>query len=105
MRIVQSFWSLPARRNNKEDNFGRYAGGWISERHHAMSWTLSCLSFKRFYTQIELYTDQAGAAWLIDKLGLPYTSVVPILDKVNQYDPALWALAKTYTCLQHSRPL
>ena len=104
MRIVQSFWSLPAQQNNRQDQSGRYAGGWISERFHAMSWALSCLTFKRHYKEIELYTDQDGARWLIDKLALPYTNVVPILDEINHYDPVLWALAKTYTCLHQASP-
>jgi hypothetical protein len=104
MRILQSFWSRPSKSNNYQDDFGRYGGGWISEKYHAMSWALSCLNFKRFYEEVELYTDNDGSNWLIDKLGLPYTNVVKTLDQINNYNSSLWALAKTYTYLQQDSP-
>jgi hypothetical protein len=104
MRIVQSFWSLPGKHNPIQDDFGRNGGGWPSERYHAMSWALSCLTFGRFYKQVELYTDTDGVDWLINRLGLPYSNVVNKLDQINGYNTSLWALAKIFTCLQQDAP-
>jgi len=97
MKIVQTFWSAPSRPGSQQiDVGGRMAGGWVSERYHAISWTLSCLKFRQFYPRVELYTDREGSAWLIDKLGLPYTDVHYALDVLDRYDPMLWALPKVY---------
>jgi hypothetical protein len=41
-------------------------------------------------------TDEMGRKILIDKLGLPYTSVRVVLDELNDYHPDLWALGKLY---------
>ena len=59
-----------------------------------MSWALSCLQLKHFYDEIELVTDSEGADLLINKLHLPYTSCLTILDKLKNENPAIWALGK-----------
>lgn len=97
MQIVQTYWSLPTKNNDKHENNGRRTGGWLSERTHAMSWALSCLKCKQFYPNIDLYTDKSGREWLIDMLQLPYTDVYEDLDSLNHYDSHLWALPKVYT--------
>jgi hypothetical protein len=97
MKIVQTFWSTPCLHNSISDPYGRNLGGWTSEKIHAMSWALSCLKFKQFYPELELHTDTEGENWLINKLNLPYSSVVKSLDNFN-WPEKLWALAKLNTC-------
>ncbi len=104
MKVIQSYWSLPAKNNSNEDSFGRRNGGWISEKYHAMSWTLSCLKLREFYSEVELFTDKAGYSWLIDQLDLPYTKITTSLDRINNINPSLWALPKLYTILQQEEP-
>jgi len=104
MRIIQSFWSLPSKAYNRNDNFGRNNGGWIAEKYHAMSWSLSCLKFNQFYNDVELYTDTDGYDWLINKLGLPYTNVFKSLDDISNYDISLWALPKLNTFMRQTEP-
>ena len=41
--IIHSFWSLPSNKD-KTTEHDRNNGGFLSEKHHAMSWALSCLS-------------------------------------------------------------
>ena len=104
MKILQTYWSAPARLNDGDDVAGRRAGGWLSERFHAISWALSCLNFKKFYPELTLYTDRQGADWLINKLGLPYKNVHQELDCLNSYDPLLWALPKVYVYGKQNEP-
>ncbi|MGG9970309.1 DUF6734 family protein [Ferruginibacter sp. SUN002] len=104
MKIVQSFWSLPAQNNAKDALNGRNCGGWPSERLHAMSWAFSISKLKQFYPEVVLYTDKTGKEWLIDKLNLPYTNVHKELDCLNTYNPLLWALPKIYTYAKQSEP-
>ena len=85
-RIVQSYWSK-AYQNTPNS-------GWAFRESHYMSWALSCLQLKQFYDEIELVTDSEGADLLINKLHLPYTSCLTILDKLKNENPAIWALGK-----------
>lgn len=93
MKIIQSYWSLPAL-SQENDKYGRSNGGYIDSRFHHMSWALSCLTLKRFYNEVELITDKKGKELLIDTLKLPYTKVTICLDELNGYDPKLWAMGK-----------
>ena len=105
MKIIQTFWAAPAETAEARIEFGgRLSGGWISERYHAISWTLSCLKFREFYPEIELYTDGKGSSWLIDKLDLPYSNVHVDLDVLNEYDPMLWAIPKLYVYSKQRSP-
>lgn len=90
MKIVQSFWSC------KRDLFNN-SFGWYSPQYHVMGWALSCLSLKKFYSDIHLYTDMNGAKMLIDYLELPYKKVHLCYDNINHYNKALWALPKILT--------
>ena len=85
-KIVQSYWSK-AYQNTPNS-------GWAFRESHYMSWALSCLQLKQFYDEIELVTDSEGADLLINKLHLPYTSCLTILDKLKNENPAIWALGK-----------
>ncbi len=69
-----------------------------------MSWALSCLQFKRYYDEVELVTDKAGKALLIDRLELPYTKVHVRLDELNHYSVNLWALGKLYAYRMQTEP-
>jgi hypothetical protein len=103
MKVVQTYWSVPGKNNLPADHFGRNCGGWPSEKLHAMSWAMSCCTFKRFYPALELYTDSDGEDWLINKLKLPYTQVVQSLTQFP-YSSGLWALAKLDTYNRQQTP-
>lgn len=94
MRIIQSYWSKPFNMCKTNENA---RGGWCNPTFFYMSWALSCITLRRFYRNVELYTDQVGADLLINKLELPYTKVHVVLDKINKYDSMLWAIGKLYT--------
>ncbi len=61
-----------------------------------MSWTLSCLTLRKFYENVELVTDETGYHYLIEKLKLPYSSVRVELDCLDTYPPNLWAIGKIH---------
>lgn len=91
MKIVQTFWSA-----NKSDILND-AFGWYHAQYHIQSWALSCQLLRRLYDDVELYTDKAGYDLLIEKLQLPYTKVHVVLDELNHYSSAVWALSKIRT--------
>lgn len=68
-----------------------------------MSWTLSCLSLRQFYDDVELYTDRMGYELLIEKLRLPYTKVYVVYDE-NLCRPLYWAYAKIRTYAAQTEP-
>ena len=101
MKIIQSYWSHPdlSTRNQREFiklNLNKY-----------MTFALSVLRAKKFYNQVELYTDNVGKELLIDLLELPYTKVHVCLDdlteKYGEYSH-LWALGKIYTYSLQNEP-
>lgn len=94
MNIIQSFWSKPYEINGERK---QSYGGWCNPAFFYMSWALSCLSLRRFYNDVELYTDKAGKELLIDKLKLPYTKVYVVLDELNNYSENLWAIGKIFS--------
>ena len=49
--IIHSFWSTPSIKD-KTIEHDRNNGGFLTEKHHAMSWALSCLSWKKYYGKI-----------------------------------------------------
>ncbi len=105
MKIIQTYWSKPINdQNSKKDVFGRFAGGWLSEKHHYISWALSCLKLKQFYDDVELYTDTKGKEILIDKLKLPYSKVHVCLDHFDYLPSSLWAIPKMYTYSLQDEP-
>ncbi len=96
MKIVQSYWSKPSEGSRSRFHQDRSAGGWREQRHHYMSWAYSCLQLRKYYSKVELVTDQYGKELLIDRLQLPYTSVRVELDQLNHYDKHLWTLGKLH---------
>lgn len=87
MKIIQSFWS-------GQNNDIRDSRGWLSYEYHWLGWILSCNQLRKFYDEVELYTDSFGYEILIEKLQLPYTKIHVILDEMNKYPKDLWAIAK-----------
>ncbi len=104
MKIIQTYWSLPSSQISNLEINGRNKGGWPSEKYHAMSWALSCSKFNQFYPEVNLYTDNKGCDWLINKLGLSYSNVFNELDRLNNYNPLLWALPKVYVYAKQNYP-
>jgi len=96
MKIVQSFWSKPIQAALSRNNQKQF-GGWRYKKYSFMSWALSCLTFKRFYNDVELVTDKFGKELLIDKLGLPFSNIKVELDRLNDYPEQLWAVGKLYS--------
>ena len=95
MKIVQSFWTKPV--VESKNGFDRFDGGWLDKKYYYMSWALSCLKLKELYGEVELVTDKLGKDILINKLKLPYSKVVVVLDILNHYYSDLWAVGKLYT--------
>jgi hypothetical protein len=87
MKIIQSFWS--GKNKSIQNNYG-----WFDYQYHWLSWMLSCHQLRKFYDQVELYTDTFGYEILIEKLKLPYTKVHVVLDELNELPDQLWAMAK-----------
>ncbi|MCW3464494.1 DUF6734 family protein [Chitinophaga nivalis] len=85
MKIVQTLWSKPGLNAN-----------WLDTRFHYLSWALSCLQLRKYYDNVELYTDELGKYLLIDCFKLPYTKVHITLEEVP-YPTYLWAVPKILT--------
>ena len=96
MRIIQTFWT--AGKNPLE-----YSFGWYHSEYNVMSWAFSCLCLREHYSEVALYTDQAGKHLLIDQLHLPYTEVHVVYDETLCL-PHHWAYAKIMTYNQQTKP-
>lgn len=104
MRIIHTFWSAPSILNATNEIGGRNSGGWLNEKFHAISWMLSCLNLKKYYPDIQLYTDTPGAEWLVNILRLPYKFVSTELDSIEGINPLLWAFPKVYVYSKQTEP-
>ena len=89
MNIVQTFWS--GEKNLMTDSFG-----WLSPEYHLMSWALSCLSLKKNYEDVILYTDSMGYKIFHELLMLPYKKIIIEYAGLDCH-PALWAYPKLLT--------
>lgn len=89
MRCVQTFWT--AGQSLLDNGFG-----WPSPQLHLMSWALSCLSLRRNYKDVALYTDSEGYRVFIELLKLPYTEVTVCYDGLSCPQPH-WAYPKMLT--------
>ncbi len=98
MDIIQTFSSC------SRFCFLQKSFGWLSPEFHLMSWGFSCLSLQKIgYTPV-LYTDDAGAFFLIDKLSLPYQKVRISHNKYYNPNEHLWALSKIHTYSLQTEP-
>jgi hypothetical protein len=96
MRAVWSLWTLPCRL--------RRGWNWHSERHHLLSWILSVETARPHFDETALYTDDHGAAWLVDGLGLQFTKVSTALNELDSQDPDWWMLGKLHTYRLQQKP-
>jgi hypothetical protein len=104
MKIIQSFWSLPMTESSTKVLNNRFSGGWLKPELHLLSWAYSCLQLRKFYSEVELITDNAGKYLLIDTLKLPYTSVDIELENISGCNPNLWALGKLHAFKKQNQP-
>jgi hypothetical protein len=101
MKIIQSYWSFPDQTNSNQ----RQLVG--SHLNKMIFMTLSCLKLKEVFSEVELYTDQAGKELFIDQLNLPYTRVHVVLDDLTREygrKKSIWALGKIYAYQQQTGP-
>lgn len=96
MKIIQSLWTKPALNNQEYENSRMY-GGWINYKYFIMSTCLSCLTARRYYKQVELYTDNYGYNLFIDQLDLPYSYANQMLNELDSENSRLWVLGKLKT--------
>jgi len=81
------------------------AGGrWLEPRHHLLSWVLSVETARRHFRHTALVTDSAGAALLVDQLGLAFSQVSTELDSLADADPDWWALGKLVAYRAQAEP-
>ena len=95
MKIVQTLWTKPMFQKSG-DLYNRLQGGWPTLKYALCAMVYSCLSIKKYYSNIELVTDSNGYKLLIENFGLPYSNINVSLNDFNA-DPNLWALAKVYS--------
>lgn len=89
MKIIQSFWT----KNDRQIFTNDFR--WHSPHYYWLGWILSTNQLRKFYSDVELYTDTLGYEILIEKLNLPFTKVHVVLDDLNsEYLHDFWAIAK-----------
>lgn len=96
MRAVWSLWSAPLT--------GGTHPGWLTPLHHLLGWILSFHLARAHAAETRLVTDAAGAALLVDGLGLPFDHVSTELDALAGWDPEWWAIAKLHACAAQDAP-
>ena len=94
MKVIQSFWSKPLLITNEEVHLNRSKGGWLNYRYCLMSMAYNCLTFSKFYPNLELYTDSEGIKLFKDIMKLPYHKYYTDLDDIANVDESLWAYGK-----------
>jgi hypothetical protein len=104
MRIIQSFWSKPLLNQIKENSIPNNYAGWLSLEALLASWVLSCLTIKKFYPELILYTDEFGKKLLIDILELPYSDYHVVFEDIEQFDHSFWAMGKIYVYSLQKKP-
>jgi hypothetical protein len=104
MKIVQSFWTKPFLSAGKGMPGSRLNGGWPEKKFNYYSWALSCLQLRKYYSNIQLVTDDLGKELLVDKMQLPYTSVTTTLNQLDKYNSNLWAIGKILAYAGHHEP-
>jgi hypothetical protein len=103
MKIIQSFWTKPVFSKTQHDN-PRISGGWLNFKYFIMSNCFSALTAKRYYKQVELFTDKQGYELFIDLLKIPYTNANSSLSELENEDSRLYVLGKLKTIEQQNEP-
>ncbi|WP_108821345.1 DUF6734 family protein [Dysgonomonas sp. Marseille-P4361] len=96
MKAVQTFWS--GRKDPLINSFG-----WMHPQYHLMSWALSCLTLKKNFEEVVMYTDSVGYTLFKDKLQLPYTKIIKQYDNLECHEYH-WAYAKLLTYYFQEEP-
>ncbi len=96
MKAVWSLWTKPL--------VAKRRSGWLTPRHHLLSWALSVELGSRHYPDTCLVTDDAGAAMLIDGLGLQFGTVSLALNALDDHNPDWWAIGKLYAYAEQEEP-
>lgn len=96
MRAVWSFWSKPF--------YASKGRAWREPHHHLMAWGLSLRQARKHYADTMLVTDKAGAALLVDQLGLEFAEVSTELEALRDVDAGWWALGKLVAYSMQDRP-
>ena len=100
IKIVQTFWNV------QKGDILLNAGSYACPEIYWMSWAFSCLQLRKFYPDVEMYTDNAGKE-LFELLGLPYTKIHTTLENdkfMKNCLPELWAYAKIHTYSIQDKP-
>jgi len=98
MPFLHSFWTTTT-------DILALKGGFAHAKFHLMSWALSSLQVRKFYDNLELYTDSFGKELLVERLGLPYTAVRLDLEGLDFGLPKLlWTPKKMYAYAQQNTP-
>jgi uncharacterized protein DUF6734 len=89
-RAVWSYWSRPMAHGSR----------WPGQCEHLRSWVLSLETAKRHFKTTALVTDDAGAALLVDGLGLKFDDVSTRLNNLPEAASDWWGLGKlaAYGC-------
>jgi hypothetical protein len=95
-RAVWSFWSRPFQAHHHQM--------WVSQKHHLLAWILSVQTARQHYPETSLITDDAGAAMLVDGLGLPFDHVSTGLQDLHTADADWWVLGKLYAYRAQEKP-
>lgn len=103
MKIVQSFWSKPMLKSGKEVYMNRLNGGWRNYRYALSAMTYSCLTLRKHYDDVELYTDDFGINLFNDELGLPYTRFHNVFNNLS-VDESFWAYGKLFAYSLQEQP-
>ena len=102
--VIQSLWTKPFWVTYCGTKEKRATAGWPHRSLNYYSWALSCLQLRKFYNDVELFTDSIGSEILIEKMKLPYTKVHIVLDESDEKSEKLWAIGKLHTYKIQSQP-
>jgi hypothetical protein len=95
-KAIYSLWTKPM------DNF---LLGFNSEEIFIKCLSISLEMSNKYFTHVELVTDIKGKELLIDKYGLPFTSVsIELEEALKGIDSKHWAIGKIYSCKIQKEP-
>lgn len=86
MKAVWSLWTKPLLQSASQP--------WGSQLHHWLSWVLSVQTASKHFEELQLVTDTLGQKLLVERLQLPFTSVVTTLDRLDDHNSQWWAIGK-----------
>ena len=95
-KAIYSLWTKP---------MNDFSVGFNSEEIFIKCLSISLEMSKNYFTHVELVTDIKGKELLIDKYGLPFTSVsIELEEALKDIDSKHWAIGKIYTCKIQKEP-